>query len=212
MPKIICLVRKDLILVQRYLWLIVIYAFIFSGFIQSNDSALLYGLLPGLLLILAIGTDMRLPNQQFLVSLPVKRNYLIFSKYASSFIFLILGIAVCLLMNMVTDLVDYGTLKINASLVIGTFISMTLFTSIYLPLYYWLGLKGAQFLNMAMMIIIMVSNGAVSSLLGSEDISRPLEWVSAHSLAASVLIASATALVVFISYQISLAIFRKKDL
>ncbi len=212
MPKVICLIRKDLILIQRYLWLILIYAFVFSGFIQSNDSTLLYGLLPGLLLILAIGSDMRLPQQQFLVSLPVKRNYLVFSKYASSFIFLVLGIAVCLIMNVITDMVDYGVLKVNAPLVLGTFVSMMVFMSIYLPLYYWLGIKGAQYLNIVMMVIIMVGNGAISSLLGSEDMSRSLEWVSAHAWAAGILTASATALVVFISYMISLAIFRKKDL
>ncbi len=212
MPRMICLIRKDIMLIYRYMWLVLIYAFVFSGFIQSNNSTLLYGLLPGLVLILGIGSDARLPNQQFLVTLPVKRSYLVLSKYASSLIFLVSAIVICFIMNVATDMIDFGTVRIDVTFVLGTLISMILFMSLYLPLYYWLGVKGAQFLNIAMMVIIMVGNGAVTALLSSEDMAAPLEWLSSHALAAGVLLASATVLALVVSYLISVSIFRKKDL
>ncbi|MEF2966072.1 ABC-2 transporter permease [Paenibacillus sp. M1] len=212
MPNILGLVRKDFLLMRRYLWLLVIYAVAFSGIISGTGGTMLYGLLPGVLLILTIGADMRQPNQQFLVSLPLKRNQLVLAKYASSFIILVLSIAVCLLMNIATDLLDFGTVRINTALAVGTTVTMSLFISVYLPLYYWLGLKGAQYLNVGMMVIIMIGNGAVTSLLGSRDMAPALDFLTAHRLQAGLLIGSGTVLVIVVSYLISRSIFMKRDL
>lgn len=212
MPKMIYLIRKDIMLIRRYLWLILIYTIIFSGFIQGNNSTLLYSLLPGMVLILAIGPDMSVQGQQFLISLPVKRNYLVLSKYGSSFIIIFLSMVICLIMNIVTDMTDYGAIHLNIKFVAGMLISLIWFMSLYLPLYYWLGLKGGQFLNVTMMIIIMGGNGMITSLLSSNDMAIVPNWGAMHPWIVGTFVSSATVLAVVISYLISFAIYRKRDL
>lgn len=209
MPKMMRLLRKDLILVQRYLWLLAIYAFIFSGFIQSNQPFLLYSLLPGMLMILAIGNDMRTPNQQFMVSLPVSRKYLVLAKYASSLMFLILSLVICVVINTTAHALEYGEILVDSQIIVGTFISMSLFVSIYLPLYYWLAWKGAQFLNIAMMIAIMTGNGMVSEILSEPFLA---DKIANHPGLVVVFAAGVTVLALIVSYFISLSIFRKRDL
>lgn len=209
MPNIMRLLRKDLILVQRYLWLLAIYAFVFSGFIQSNQPFLLYSLLPGMLMILAIGNDMRTPNQQFMVSLPVSRNYLVLAKYASSLMFLILSLAICAVINTMAHVLKNGEILVDTQIILGTLVSMTLFVSIYMPLYYWLASKGAQFLNIAMMIVIMVGNGTVSEILGEPFLAN---IIADQPGLVGIFAAGITVLALIVSYLISLSIFRNKDL
>lgn len=209
MPNIMRLLRKDLILVQRYLWLLAIYAFVFSGFIQSNQPFLLYSLLPGMLMILAIGNDLRTPNQQFMVSLPVGRNFLVFAKYVSSLMFLILSLVICAVINTTAHALKSGEMMVDTQIILGTFVSMTLFVSLYLPLYYWLASKGAQFLNIAMMIVIMVGNGTVSEVLGEPFLA---DKIANHPGLVLIFAAGVTVLALIVSYLTSLSIFRKRDL
>ncbi|WP_435921134.1 ABC-2 transporter permease [Paenibacillus sp. DYY-L-2] len=209
MPNIMRLLRKDLILVQRYLWLLAIYAFVFSGFIQSNQPFLLYSLLPGMLMILAIGNDLRTPNQQFMVSLPVGRNFLVFAKYVSSLMFLILSLVICAVINTTAHALKSGEMMVDTQIILGTFVSMTLFVSLYLPLYYWLASKGAQFLNIAMMIVIMVGNGTVSEVLSEPFLA---DKIANHPGLVLIFAAGVTVLALIVSYLTSLSIFRKRDL
>lgn len=209
MPNMMRLLRKDMILVQRYLWLLAVYAFVFSGFIQSNQPFLLYSLLPGMLMILAIGNDLRTPNQQFMVSLPVGRNFLVLAKYVSSFMFLILSLAICAVINTTAYALKSGEILVDTQIILGTFVSMTLFVSLYLPLYYWLASKGAQFLNIAMMIVIMVGNGTVSEVLSEPFLA---DKIANHPGLVLIFAAGVTVLALIVSYLTSLSIFRKRDL
>jgi len=211
-PKLICLVRKDLLLVRRYLWLLLIYAVIFSGFIQSSNSTLIYGILPGMVMILAIGSDMRQSNQQFLVSLPVKRGYLVLSKYVSSLVLLVVAVVFCVLVSGAADTVHHGTFQVDKVLVLGTLVSMVLFLSVYLPLYFWLGIKGAQYLNVAMMVIILGGNSLIASVLNGSDMAFVINWFSGHPVASGIFAVGVLALAGIVSYFISRTIFVKRDL
>ncbi|MFD1177308.1 ABC-2 transporter permease [Paenibacillus puldeungensis] len=211
MHNLVHLVRKDLMLMQRYLWLIAIYAVVFSSFVQSGNSPL-YGMLPGMVLILILNTDIRLPNQHFLVSLPVRRRFLVMSKYVSCLIGIVAALFCCLLLNAGADAMYGRPIHWDWSLTFTLLLAQVLFMSLYIPFYYWLGLKGAQYMNVAMIVVLMVGSQVVSELLGGEDAIKLLTTVGQHPYAAGLLGVSVTLLVMVISYFISRAIFTRRNL
>lgn len=213
MSNIINLVRKDFILQRRYLWIIALYVLAFSGMFSTNNPNMLYGLFPGMMLILVVGSDMRLGNQQFLVTLPIKRNIIVLAKYVSSVLAIFLAEAVCFG-------VSFGIRQFNSEIVFneyfllaGSLASVLLTMSIYLPLYYWLGIHGAQFLNIAMMVLVMLGNVAISSIAGdTNDIEQITSWISSHQTGSIALGISSLLLIIVISYLISWSIFKRRDL
>ncbi|MGP0583859.1 ABC-2 transporter permease [Paenibacillus timonensis] len=211
MPNLIHLVRKDFLLLQRYLWLLFIYMVVFSGFVQSDGSPL-YGMLPGMVLILALNADMRLPNQQFLVNLPVRRSYLVLSKYVSAFILMLIAFVFCILLNTGANAVHGQPAAFNFGQMLGIFLAQILFMAIYIPIYYWLGLKGAQYLNVAMIIVVMIGSQLSSNLLSDEDSLQLSASISTHPVATGLLGASVGILALVVSYLISRMIFARRDL
>lgn len=206
------LMKKDFLLIRRFIWLLAIYAVVFSGIMQKGNHTLIYSLFPGLLLILGISSDSQRSAQQFLVSLPVPRNRLVLSKYLSSLILVVAAVLIATGMNFASDLLYGHPVHLDLMLIVGTFLSMVVFMSIYLPFFYWLGLKGFQVVNVVMMIAIMVANGVMTSLLTASDfrflqdrfLEQPgLSWVFLILL---------TLLVSVISYLISCRAFRTRDL
>ncbi|MDU4698399.1 MULTISPECIES: ABC-2 transporter permease [Paenibacillus] len=211
MSSLIHLVRKDLLLLQRYIWLLCIYAVVFSGFVQS-DSSPLYGMLPGMVLILALNADMRLPSQQFLVNLPVRRSFLVLSKYVSAFALMLVAFAFCMLLNAGADLVHGQAVTIHPVQLLSILLTQILFMAIYIPLYYWLGLNGAQYLNVAMIIVVMIGSQLATDLLSREDTLRLSEAMTAHPAIAGLLGVCVAALAVVISFGVSNNIFARRDL
>lgn len=211
MHNIVHLVRKDLMLLQRYLWLVAIYAIVFSSFVQSGISPL-YGMLPGMVLILILNTDIRLPNQHFLVSLPVRRKFLVMSKYVSCLIGIVASLFFCLLLNAGADAVFSRPIHWDWELTFTLLLAQILFMSLYIPFYYWLGLKGAQYLNIAMIVVLMLGSQTVSEILSSHDAIKLLTTLNQHPYAAGLLGVSITLLVMVISYFISCAIFTRRNL
>lgn len=213
MSNIINLVRKDFILQRRYLRIIALYVLAFSGMFSTNNPNMLYGLFPGMMLILVVGSDMRLGNQKFLVTLPIKRSIIVLAKYVSAVLAIFLA-------EIISFGVSFGIRQFSAEVVFneyvllaGSLASVLLMMSIYLPLYYWLGIHGAQLLNIAMMVLVMLGNVAISSLAGDEnDIERITSWVNTHQVGSIALGISLLLLIIVISYLISLSIFKRRDL
>ncbi|MGG6311244.1 ABC-2 transporter permease [Paenibacillus macerans] len=211
MPNLVHLVRKDVLLMQRYIWLLVIYAVVFSGFVQT-DSSPLYGMLPGMVLILVLNADMRLPSQQFLVNLPVRRSFLVLSKYASTFIMMLFAFVFSMLLNAGATAVHGQPVVWNLGQMLSIFLAQILFMSLYIPIYYWLGLNGAQYLNVAMIIVIMIGSQLASGLLSGDETLRLAATAAEHPVAAGLLGGSAAVLSVVVSYLASRAIFARRDL
>ncbi|WMT39076.1 ABC-2 transporter permease [Paenibacillus sp. D2_2] len=213
MSNISNLVRKDFILLRRYLWIVALYVVGFSGMFSSNNPNLLYGLFPGMILILVVGSDMRLGNQQFLVTLPVKRSIIVLAKYVSSILALLLAEVVCFGVSFGISQIKSEIIVNDYIMMIGSLASVLLMMCIYLPLYYWLGVHGAQFLNIAMMVVVMLGNVAVSSIVEEENgLERIFSWINSHQAGSIALGISSLLLIIFISYLISLSIFKRKDL
>lgn len=159
------LVKKDFVLIRRYSWLLAIYVIAFSGIVQKDNQSLIYSLLPGLMLILGISSDSQRSAQQFLVSLPIPRNQLVLSKYLSSLIFIVTAVLISITMDIASSVLYGRPVHLDLMLILGIFVGMLIFMSIYLPFFYWLGLKGFQVVNVVMMVSIMLANGAATWLV-----------------------------------------------
>ncbi|MNP25480.1 hypothetical protein D3C76_1182900 [compost metagenome] len=203
--------RKDLLLLKRYLWLIVIYTIIFSGFVQK-DNLLLYNFLPMLLLILVVNNDMQPSSQQFLGTLPVRRKILVLSKYASAGSLLIIA---GILGGLVNSLARYyldGNMYFHTLLVVGSIISGLLFMALYIPLFYWIGPKGGQFLNIVLILFVMMGNGIVTGILSTEQTITIMDWFNNHPVESGIICSSAIIVAILTSYVISTAIFKQRDI
>lgn len=211
MHNMITLLSKDFKLIQRYLWIILIYAIAFSSLLHK-DSTMLFGLLPGLILVLANSIELRSSNQQFLVSLPVSRRFLVISKYLTSLIFILIAFALCVLINGIGDLYHLGQIQWNLSFVAKMMLGMVFVMLIYLPLYYGLAHKGIQFLNVAMMVIVMSGSTAIIGIFNDKDSAELVNWMVSHQAALGWLSMANVLICSFISYRISLHIFMKRDL
>jgi len=211
--NVINLVRKDFILQRRYVWIIILYVLGFSGLFSTNNPNMLFGFFPGMMLILVVGSDMRLGSQQFLLTLPVKRSIIVLAKYVSS-------VLAILLAEAVSFGISFGIRQFNSEVVFNEYFlliwslaSVLLMMCIYLPLYYWLGIHGAQFLNIAMMVIVMIGNGAISSIAVEDNgAERFFSWINSHQTGSIMLGISSLLMLIVISYLISLFIFKRKDL
>ncbi|MBA9086450.1 hypothetical protein FHR92_002928 [Fontibacillus solani] len=211
MSSISLLMRKDLLLLKRYLWLIVIYTIIFSGFVQK-DNLLLYNFLPMLLLILVVNNDMQPSSQQFLGTLPVRRKVLVLSKYVSAGSLLIIA---GILGGLVNSLARYyldGNMYFHTLLVVGSIISGLLFMALYIPLFYWIGPKGGQFLNIVLILFVMMGNGIVTGILSTEQSITIMDWFNNHPVEGGVICGGAIIVAILTSYVISTAIFKKRDI
>ncbi|MBU5673463.1 ABC-2 transporter permease [Paenibacillus brevis] len=206
------LVRKDILLIRRFIWLLAIYAIVFSGVVQKDNQTLIYSLFPGLLLILGISSDSQRSAQQFLVSLPVPRNRLVLSKYLSSMIFIVAAVLISTAMNFASDLLYGRPVHLDLMLIAGTFLSMIIFLSIYLPFFYWLGLKGFQVVNVVMMITIMLANGAATWLLTESDSQFLQDRFLAQPGLSWIFLILLTLLASVISYIISCKAYGTRDL
>jgi hypothetical protein len=97
-------------------------------------------------------------------------------------------------------------------MMIGSLASVLLMMCLYLPLYYWLGVQGAQFLNIAMMVIVMLGNVAITSIVEDYDLLQISSWFNSHQSGSIALGISLLLLITVLSYLISLTIYKKRDL
>lgn len=212
MSEILNLVRKDFILQRRYIWIIALYVIGFSGLFMNSNLNILYGMLPGMMLILVVSSDMRQANQQFLVTLPVKRSRLVLSKYVTSILFVMLALATCSIVSMGMSLYHSHSASIDYAMLLASLVSVLVLMSIYLPLYYWLGIHGGQYLNIAMMVLVMLGNGAVTDIAFEYDFTNIITWLNSHPVGSIALGVCSLLLIIVISYLISVRIFKSRDL
>lgn len=211
MSNIVRLLHKDLLLMKRYVGVLAVYAIVFSGFVQTNNS-FLYGMLPVMVLILTLNSDMQLPVQQFLVNLPVRRSLLVLSKYASAFFFMLGAFLLSVLLDKGAAVLHGVPVNWEPAYMLGVFSVQILVMSVHIPLYFWLGPKGAQFLNIVMMVLIFGGNFAAYNVLESENAMALIARIEDFPYVFGFMGIFAGALAVIVSFKISCRIFAKRDL
>lgn len=95
-------------------------------------------------------------------SLPVGRKDVVFSKYLSALVFFIIGIAITIVFSSIFKLSGFSHINrfINLQDIELSYVSIVVYSAIYLPIYMWLGYLKSQFfnniLNMCMLLCLLL--------------------------------------------------------
>ncbi len=198
------LIRKDLLSLKFYILAAVIYVAIFGSF---AFSPMLTGVFPAILIPLyASNIELRYKSMLFVGSLPVRRNQIVMAKYGSAFVYMALGF---ILMPVIQAIHRYA---LDRSFSITAFdLSMAaamamLFTSLYYPIQYWLGSRNSSIVSFALIFLMIAASGMISNAANELSLETSIE----SGLTAGLPLAGLA--VMWGSYRISLAIFRRKDI
>ncbi|MBP1991105.1 ABC-2 transporter permease [Paenibacillus eucommiae] len=198
------LIRKDILILRYYFLFVVLYIAFFGFLLPTERSSLLLGILPTVMLTMfSCSLERKNKNLLFVGSLPISRKQIVSAKYSTLFVYLLIGLASGLLMMLINRYV----LQREASFT-GTDIGLTLgicflFGSLFFPIYYWLGAKGSQ-----IVIFIFVFLTIAASNLPK----REIDWLPESQLATAWLFPVVGLLLLGLSFRLSLAIFRRKDM
>ncbi|QQZ59890.1 ABC-2 transporter permease [Paenibacillus sonchi] len=206
------LIRKDFILTRKYLLLLLLF-YMVIGY-SNQDSYIVSALLPSMLMLMnACSLDVQHNNQRFLVSLPLPRHQLVLAKYLS----LLPYAAISLISTLLIYLAGVATGRAIEPIAWRDLLLMIacfpLLAAFYLPLYYWLGQKGMQIVNMIFMMLVMFGFTALSSV--TPKLPGLFDWINSGTKDNIVLWAIGGVAYLFLlycSYLISLRFFVKKDI
>ncbi|PZD96438.1 hypothetical protein DNH61_07985 [Paenibacillus sambharensis] len=205
------LIRKDMLVVRFYYLFIVLYA-VFFGFVMNNEaSTVLVGALSAIMLVMfSVNLETKSKSVLFIGSLPVRRKQIVQAKYAVVIVFLIIGLFMSLLVHLVSLYALNNPVEwtwMQASLTTGI---VLLFSSLFFPVYYWLGDRAAQVISfLAIFLAVSVVVG-MSGVINKITLQLPFD-ISSPAAVLSVIVGGAL-LLFLASYWLSLSIFRKKDM
>ncbi|ASA21695.1 ABC-2 transporter permease [Paenibacillus donghaensis] len=211
MTSAVYLIRKDMILSKKFLLPILLYYLLMAY--TNIDSFSLFTLLPSLLLLInACSIDGSEMNQRYLLSLPLRRQQIVAAKYVSTVPFALLGFLSVVVIFIAATVMGK---ELGAGFWRETGLTTAAFpllAAIYLPLYYWLGSKGSQYVNIVFMVVIMASSSVFANLSTKlplinswSDLGTDRKWLL------YLIFAVAYVLILGCSYLISLRIYRNKD-
>lgn len=205
------LIKKDFILIHKLL-LLLIPLFIFVV-LMNLESLSYFSAFPSMLIMISSCTMDTQMTQRFLVNLPVRRQELVRAKYLSIIPFACIGLVAIAFIYLILIMTG-GEVKSDFWREVSlTSLIFPLLASIYLPLNYWLGSKGAQFVNVAFVLVFMLGVNSMNSLLQwLPDVKNNMSFGVDGSLIPYILLGLAYLFVISCSYFISLRIFERKNL
>ncbi|MCB2361143.1 ABC-2 transporter permease [Clostridium estertheticum] len=159
------LVLKDILMQKKStkdLMIAILLNFTIICILQFLGAASVYILTPAIFAISLItsscGFGERNDVDRMINSLPVSRKEIVISKYLSSFVFLIIGIAITILF---TSIIKFSGLShINRFMNLTDIIIVSIFTvvyiCVYLPIYLWLGYLKSQLISKVLNYFIFI--------------------------------------------------------
>jgi hypothetical protein len=210
------LILKDFIITKK-LWIILpIYA-IFFKFANTSFSPIHF-LIPFftyMFILQAVAYDDKNNSNTLLASFPIKKHYLVLSKYLSYIAFSIIILAIILIINLIFNLCTIKIIEILFSLFL-----LSIILDIYLPIYFKFGYIKSKYFNLSVFALIFVaaSLNTLNKLENSN--SGPPEFItilfnyltSISEFKLSTYIIVLFILINFISYFISNSLFKSRDL
>ncbi|MFD1774683.1 ABC-2 transporter permease [Paenibacillus rhizophilus] len=216
MSNLVSLIRKDFMLSRNFLLFGVPYLLLI--FIMNTKSTpfgvSLFVTFPAMMMLLtSCLQDIRNVNIRFSVSLPVHRRLIVASKYVSVLPFILIGAAFALVLSLVLQRLGYDILNLNWRVLGVSILLVPLTASIYLPLYYWLGPKGAQYVNTVFFLVIFFGMNNLGDIISAIPGLKSFILDNADMGLEKWLLGGAV-YIVFIaaSYLVSLRLFTSRDL
>lgn len=205
------LIRKDFALIRKFMLLLIPY-FILMGY-TNFDNYTMFTLFPAMLLLInSCSMDAQHHNQKFLVSLPIRRQQIVMAKYLALIPYCAISLLCTLLLYTAGYAFGRATEAIAWREIAVSVASFPVLAAIYLPLYYWLGQKGTQVVNLIFIMLIMLNVTAFAHL--TQKVPVLSDWIlmgKSDSFLVPVIAGLGYIIIIYCSYLLSLRIFLKKD-
>jgi ABC-type transport system involved in multi-copper enzyme maturation permease subunit len=216
------LVRKDILAQKHYLWFALAYSiFIFMAFSKSEFSPFIYIMgavaIAYVMILGAIQTEFKNNSDIVLLSLPLKREEVVVSKYLAIFIFSFIALVFMAAVGFVMNLtpLPWEVRLIRWQDVVITLISVMLMSAVYFPVYYKIEGKWVQVINIVVFMVLFFAPANIFSLLSDNQHSN---WVNGlfqiagqNPLVLPSIGIVAALLLLVVSLLISLRIYQRKD-
>lgn len=203
------LIRKEIFVLSYYHLFVLLYVVFFGVLFLSKQSPALISALPAMMLMMfASNLEMRNKSALFVGSLPVRRKQIVLAKYVCVLIYAAVGLVLSVLVMLLNKYALGREMAWSFELAAAAVTVDLLFFSLYFPIYYRLGQKGAQFV--VYIVIFLMAFGIV--LLTNEGESMGAVPLGRLSAGFGLLLPVAGLALLAVSYRVSAAIFQKKDI
>ncbi|MFN2747378.1 ABC-2 transporter permease [Bacillus sp. z60-18] len=214
------LIKKDILMqkktIKLSLFLMIFFTFTFSQLEHIGYTlavlAITYQLTLG-----ASSLEDKNNSDKILISLPIKRNIIVMSKYVSVYVYAAYAILVYFLLNMICQLLhiplEFPFTAIGA---MGAVVAVTLFSAISFPLIFKYGYLKSKMANLIIFFVFIFGGTAVVKFLSEDEhfaFNKKLtEWIGSTSNAGSfILLIVALFAIIICSYGLSLKFYQKRE-
>lgn len=215
------LIKKDLLMQKKVLIFALLYLLLFTFFIAKNEPT---GLMVGILVVtylLSLGSaalEDKNNSDIMLLSLPIKKNTIVFSKYLSVYIFATAVILINYLIYLIVDIfnIPLSIHQITFEGLAGGLIAVTLFCAISFPLLFKLGYAKSKTVNLFLFFGFVFLSGPIVSIIDEQDRIALQDWLTrfiqeGSNIEKALLIAIPLLLILGISYKLSLTFYSRRE-
>ena len=213
------LILKDLMNLKSYkttmLFILVLYMIVsFTNEEMMVSMPIYIVIIFGMIAIGSFNYDNISISDKYILSFPVTRKEVVIARYLYVFLFTLVGFVFAIALNMIFQIIKVGNLDgINdmISVAVGSFFGMILLQIFQIPIMYKFGAEKGKIIQMIMILVLMLGiSGITIGFMKVSNVSlEQLEKVlKKYGL---IIIGVVSAMLYFISYKISFAIYSKKE-
>ncbi len=218
------LVLKDIVIQKKTL----IFAFFYTAFVAICFNAMgpnglaLYVVAPIITTYLfisnAVTYDEKNRSEIILNSLPIKRDYIVISKYISIFVFVVIGIIYSIIVGFICKGTGFSPFYNSISLLdfVLVLVSVSIFGSIFFPLYFKFGALKMKLFNLLLcmlLILIPLTSINYSIKYPNNILVKNVNYFinNTSSLPQNFLVLIICLIILLISLMISIRVYKNKE-
>ena len=213
------LILKDLMNLKSYkttmLFILVLYVIVSLMNEEMMVSMPIYiVLIFGMIAIGSFNYDSMSKSDKYILSFPITRKEVVKARYLYTFLFTLVGFLFAIALNVIFQIIKTGNLNgaiDMISVAVGSFFGMILLQVFQIPIMYKFGAEKGKIVQMIMILTLMLGvSGITVGFMKVSNVSlEQLEMVlKKYGL---IIIGIVSVILYFISYQISFAIYSKKE-
>lgn len=213
------LILKDLMNLKSYkttmLFILVLYVIVsFTNEEMMVSMPIYIVIIFGMIAIGSFNYDNISKSDKYILSFPVTRKQVVIARYLYVFLFTLVGFVFAIGLNMIFQIIKVGNLDgINdiVSVAVGSFFGMILLQIFQIPIMYKFGAEKGKIIQMLLIVVLMLGvSGITVGFMKLSNVS--LEQMEMMLKKYGIMILGIVSTILyFISYQISFAIYSKKE-
>lgn len=213
------LILKDLMNLKSYkttmLFILVLYVIVsFTNEEMMVSMPIYIVIIFGMMAIGSFNYDNISKSDKYILSFPVTRKQVVIARYLYVFLFTLVGFVFAIGLNMIFQIIKVGNLDgINdiVSVAVGSFFGMILLQIFQIPIMYKFGAEKGKIIQMLLIVVLMLGvSGITVGFMKLSNVS--LEQMEMMLKKYGIMILGIVSTILyFISYQISFAIYSKKE-